>query len=148
MGKRMDMQDCATAVLDWDEMLPAVAQGAIGIQCRSDDERSLKYIDALNCMDTHVCVNCERAFLESLDGNCKTPIAGQARIVDGKIKFRGLVAMPDGSQKFEIESEGQISDAYKIGKKAGDDLRREAGEDFFTKMIELSPQMVLGQITK
>merc|ERR1719484_461485 len=89
--KRMEMQDCATAVLEWDEMLPAVAQGAIGIQCRSDDKRSLRYIDALNCMDTHVCVNCERAFLEALDGNCKTPIAGQARIIDGKIKFRGLI---------------------------------------------------------
>jgi len=146
--KRMGMDEFATAVLDWDEMLPAVAQGAIGIQCRSDDEQSLKYLDALNHHDTKVCVDCERAFLESLDGNCKTPIAGQARIVNGKIKFRGLVAMPDGSQKFEIESEGEISDAYKIGKKAGDDLRIEAGEEFFTKMIELSPQMVLGQITK
>ena len=112
--KRMEMQDCATAVLDWDEMLPAVAQGAIGIQCRSDDERSLKYIDALNCMDTHVCVNCERAFLEALDGNCKTPIAGQARIVDGKIVFRGLIAMPDGSEKYTTESTGAIEDAVEI----------------------------------
>merc|ERR1719491_8197 len=146
--KRMGMDGCATSVLEWDTMLPAIAQGAIGIQCRSDDERSLKFIDALNHPETKICVDCERAFLESLDGNCKTPIAGQARIVNGKIKFRGLVAMPDGSQKFEIESEGEISDAYKIGKKAGDDLRIEAGEEFFTKMIELSPQMVLGQITK
>merc|ERR1712127_172779 len=101
----------ATAVLEWTEMLPAVAQGAIGIQCRSDDEQSLKYIDALNDMDTHVCVNCERAFLEALDGNCKTPIAVQARIVDGKIKFRGLISMPNGSEVYKIESEGEVSDA-------------------------------------
>ena len=146
--KRMDMDDCATAVLDWDEMLPAVAQGAIGIQCRSDDERSLKYIGALNHPDTKACVDCERAFLEALDGNCKTPIAGQARIIDGKIKFKGLIAMPDGSQKFETESEGEIADAAKIGRAAGEKVKADAGEKFFEMMVEMSPQQVLGQITK
>jgi hydroxymethylbilane synthase len=146
--KRMDMDECATSVLDWDEMLPAVAQGAIGIQCRSDDERSLKYITALNHPETLACVTCERGFLEALDGNCKTPIAGQARIVDGKIKFRGLIAMPDGSQKFEIESEGEISEALDIGRKAGEKLKADAGEKFFQMMVEMSPQQVLGQITK
>jgi len=146
--KRMDMDGCATSVLDWEEMLPAVAQGAIGIQCRSDDERSLKYIDALNHPETKVCVDCERAFLEALDGNCKTPIAGQARIIDGKIKFRGLIAMPDGSQKFEIESEGELEDAKKIGREAGEAVKAEAGDKFFEMMVEMSPQQVLGQITK
>eukprot|EP00526_Cylindrotheca_closterium_P018783 CAMPEP_0113639574 /NCGR_PEP_ID=MMETSP0017_2-20120614/20762_1 /TAXON_ID=2856 /ORGANISM="Cylindrotheca closterium" /LENGTH=360 /DNA_ID=CAMNT_0000550797 /DNA_START=41 /DNA_END=1123 /DNA_ORIENTATION=- /assembly_acc=CAM_ASM_000147 len=146
--KRMDMDGCATSVLEWDEMLPAVAQGAIGIQCRSDDERALKYIDALNHPDTKVCVDCERAFLEALDGNCKTPIAGQARVVDGKIEFRGLIAMPDGSQKFETESSGEIADAKKIGLEAGEKLKAEAGDKFFEMMVEMSPQQVLGQITK
>ena len=144
----MDMDKYATAVLDWEEMLPAVAQGAIGVQCRADDERALKYINKLNDMDTHVCVNCERAFLEALDGNCKTPIAGQARIIDGKIVFRGLIAMPDGSQKFSVESEGEIEDAVKIGKEAGEKLKADAGDKFFEMMVEMSPQQVLGQITK
>ena len=148
--KRMDMDGCATSVLDWDEMLPAVAQGAIGIQCRSDDERSLKYINALNHMDTHICVNCERAFLEALDGNCKTPIAGQARIIDdGKnIEFRGLIAMPDGSEKFETKVTGPVSEAYDLGKSAGEELKERAGAKFFEMMVEMSPQQVLGQITK
>ena len=146
--KRMDMDGCATSVLDWDEMLPAVAQGAIGIQCRDDDERSLKFIAALNDPPTKACVDCERAFLEALDGNCKTPIAGQARIVDGKIVFRGLIAMPDGSVKFETTSEGAIEDAASIGKKAGEELKAEAGDKFFEMMVEMSPQQVLGQITK
>ena len=106
--KRMDMDGCATTVLDWDEMLPAVAQGAIGIQCRDDDERSLKYLEKLNHADTKAAVDCERAFLEALDGNCKTPIAGQARIVDGKILFRGLIAMPDGSLVYKTESERDL----------------------------------------
>jgi len=146
--KRMGMQDCATAVLEWDEMLPAVAQGAIGIQCRSDDERSLKYIDALNHEETYACVTCERAFLEALDGNCKTPIAGQAKIVDGKIQFRGLIAMPDGSLKYETTREGSIEEAHSIGKSAGEELKAEAGDKFFEMMVEMSPQQVLGQITK
>merc|ERR1712127_985082 len=142
------MDGCATAVLEWDEMLPAVAQGAIGIQCRSDDKKSLKYLDALNHEDTLACVNCERAFLEALDGNCKTPIAGQAKIVDGKIVFRGLIAMPDGSLKFETEATGEIADAVDVGRKAGDELKARAGDKFFEMMVEMSPQQVLGQITK
>merc|ERR1719491_2706805 len=93
--KRMSMEGCATSVLDWDEMLPAVAQGAIGIQCRDNDERSLKLLDALNHKPTKACVDCERAFLEALDGNCKTPIAAQAKIVDEQIMFRGLIASPN-----------------------------------------------------
>jgi len=146
--KRMGMEEFATTVLDWEEMLPAVAQGAIGIQCRSDDERSLAYLAKLNHPETKACVDCERAFLAALDGNCKTPIAGQARIIDGKIAFRGLVAMPDGTEKYDIESTGEISDAESIGTKAGDSIREQAGEAFFEKMVELSPQMVIGQITK
>ena len=135
--KRMNMDGCATSVLDWDEMLPAVAQGAIGIQCRSDDERSLKYIEALNHPETKACVDCERAFLEALDGNCKTPIAGQARIIDGKIKFRGLIAMPDGSLKYETEADGEVANAKEIGLKAGQELKERAGEKFFEMMVEM-----------
>jgi hydroxymethylbilane synthase len=146
--KRMSMDGCATSVLDWNDMLPAVAQGAIGIQCRSDDERSLKYIDALNHPPTKACVDCERAFLEALDGNCKTPIAGQARIIDDKIVFRGLIAMPDGSTKYETEDTGAISEAKDIGRRAGEKLKADAGDEFFKMMVEMSPQQVLGQLTK
>lgn len=146
--KRMGMEGCATSILDWEEMLPSVAQGAIGIQCRSDDERSLKYIDALNHVETFAAVDCERGFLAALDGNCKTPIAGQARIIDGKIVFRGLIAMPDGSEKFECEAEGEVADAHSIGFNAGVELKARAGEVFFAEMVATSSQQVLGQITK
>jgi hydroxymethylbilane synthase len=83
--KRMHMTDHVTSILGWDEMLPAVAQGAIGIQCRSDDERAHRYIEALNCLDTKKCVDTERAFLAALDGNCRTPIAGQAVIRNSEL---------------------------------------------------------------
>jgi hydroxymethylbilane synthase len=148
--KRMDMAAFATSVLDWDEMLPAVAQGAIGIQCRDDDTRSLTYLAALNHAPTKACVDCERAYLAALDGNCKTPIAGQARLSeDGTtLLFRGLIAMPDGSIRYDTEMEAPIEDAVALGTKAGQYLKAQAGEKFFQMMVEMSPQQVLGQLTK
>jgi hydroxymethylbilane synthase len=129
--KRMDMADEATAVLEWEEMLPAVAQGAIGIQCRDDDERALRYIDALNHEETFTCVSCERAFLAALDGNCKTPIAGQAQIIDGELRFQGLVASVDGSNIYRSSKVGAPADAEKIGREAGEEIKAEAGIEFF-----------------
>ena len=65
------------------------------------------------------CVSCERAFLAELDGSCKTPIAGQAKIVGDEIHFRGLVSSPDGKQNFRAERKGPVADFMKIGKEAG-----------------------------
>lgn len=118
--KRMDMTQHLTSIIEWDEMLPAVAQGAIGIQCRSDDERSLKYLAALTHAETKIAVDCERAFLATLDGNCKTPIAGQARMEGDKLVFRGLVAKPDGSAVFETMRVGSPSEGVAMGKDAGE----------------------------
>mmetsp|Transcript_4758 Transcript_4758/g.12282 ORF Transcript_4758/g.12282 Transcript_4758/m.12282 type:complete len:342 (-) Transcript_4758:515-1540(-) len=130
--KRMDMEDELTQILDYDEMLPAVAQGAIGIQCRDDDDRALRYIAALNHGPTFEAVTCERAFLAALDGNCKTPIAGRAVIDDdGTLRFKGLVAKPDGSEIYTVEREGPVADAAKIGTEAGDQVKAEAGIEFF-----------------
>ena len=77
---RMDMTDNATTVLSTEEMLPAVAQGAIGISCRTGDANMLRFVEPLNHAPTKICVDCERAFLEKLDGSCRTPIAGHAYI--------------------------------------------------------------------
>lgn len=118
--KRMQMEEHLTSIIEWDEMLPAVAQGAIGIQCRDDDDRSRGYIDALCHGPTKTAVDCERAFLEALDGNCKTPIAGQAKIEGDELVFRGLVAKPDGSVIHETSRRGSPDDAVQMGKDAGD----------------------------
>lgn len=142
--KRMDMQDEATAVLEMDEMLPAVAQGAIGIQCREDDERALRYIAPLNHEDTFTAVSCERAFLAALDGNCKTPIAGQAKILpDGTLHFSGLVAKPDGSQIFRVERSGPVADAERIGTEAGEQIKADAGIAFFEWLQQQQPELAV-----
>jgi len=123
---RMEMTEFLTAVLDMHEMLPAVSQGAIGIQCRDDDASALKYLAGLNHAPTKTCVDCERAFLAALDGNCRTPIAGQAVIVDGVLKFEGLLARDDGSELLRIKREGQPEDAVQLGTDAGAELKRQA----------------------
>lgn len=132
--KRMSMEEHATKVLEWDEMLPAIAQGAISFQCRSDDERVLNYLKLLSHDDTFQAVTCERAFLAALDGNCKTPIAGQAKVIDGELHLKGLVASPDGQKIFRCERKGKVSEATEIGKDAGLEIRNEAGEAFFQEM--------------
>mmetsp|Transcript_64686 Transcript_64686/g.209880 ORF Transcript_64686/g.209880 Transcript_64686/m.209880 type:complete len:447 (-) Transcript_64686:129-1469(-) len=133
--KRMNMTEHATRILEWDEMLPAISQGAISLQCASDDEATLKYLRPLNHRQTFEAVTCERAFLASLDGNCKTPIAGQAKVsADGQLHLIGLVSSPDGQKIFRVTRSGAASDAATIGKDAGMEIRKEAGEKFFEDM--------------
>ncbi|KAK9826755.1 hypothetical protein WJX81_005847 [Elliptochloris bilobata] len=132
--KRLSMADKATSVLSVDDMLPAVAQGAIGIACREDDSAARKLLGALNHEDTRLAVVCERAFLAALDGSCRTPIAGLAqRDASGGLAFRGLVAAVDGSKIFQTSREGAYNDedVARLGKEAGEQLKAEAGPDFF-----------------
>jgi hydroxymethylbilane synthase len=130
--KRLGMTDVIAnaQTIQWDEMLPAVAQGAIGIQCRSDDEKALAYLAVLNHHETKLAVDCERAFLAELDGNCRTPIAGQAKIVDGKMHFRGLISKPDGKEMISVTRIGEPADAVEIGHAAGREIKEIAGSNF------------------
>ncbi|CDF34733.1 unnamed protein product [Chondrus crispus] len=112
-------------------MLPAVAQGAIGITCRDGDQAMLDFLAPLNHPETKTCVDCERSFLARLDGSCRTPIAGQACIEDGVLHFRGLVAKPDGSVVFETGKSGKPADALAIGTDAGTELKEKMGDNFF-----------------
>ena len=130
--KRLGMEDVIadSQIVTWDDMLPAVAQGAIGIQCRSNDKRVLGILDKLNHPDTFNCVNCEREFLRVLDGNCRTPIAGQAKIIDGKLHFRGMISMPDGTRMIKVARVGEVSDAVAIGNDAAQEIRKTAGDKF------------------
>ncbi|XP_057961112.1 porphobilinogen deaminase, chloroplastic [Malania oleifera] len=133
--KRLQMTENVTSILAIDEMLPAVAQGAIGIACRSNDDKMANYIASLNHEETRFAVACERAFLETLDGSCRTPIAGYAyQSKDGNCIFKGLVASPDGMQVLETSRQGPyvLEDMILMGKDAGKELLSRAGPNFFS----------------
>ncbi|MBA0828909.1 hypothetical protein Goarm_013536, partial [Gossypium armourianum] len=127
--RRLSMTENVTSVLPIDEMLPAVAQGAIGIACRSNDEKMANYLASLNHEETRLAVTCERAFLETLDGSCRTPIAGYAsKDEDGNCIFKGLVASPDGTRVLETSRKGAYAfeDMVMMGKDAGKELLSRA----------------------
>lgn len=128
--KRLGLTEHVTSLLSTDEMLPAIAQGAIGIAHRTGESQVDEYLSALNHEDTRIAVVCERAFLAALDGSCRTPIAGHAfRNAEGQLQFRGLVASPDGAQIVEASRSGAmtVEDALMIGKEAGEEIRANAG---------------------
>jgi hydroxymethylbilane synthase len=129
--RRLGRADAATAVLDIDDFLPAVGQGAVGIEARAADGRTLGLLAAINDPDTLTAVEAERAFLAVLDGSCRTPIAGHARIADGSVTFRGLILRPDGSEAHETARTGSRNEAMLIGADAGRELKARAAPDFF-----------------
>ena len=132
--ERLGVTGHVTSVLPTDEMLPAVAQGAIGVSCRSDDVETRELLQALNDASTATAVACERAFLGELDGSCRTPIAGLAEIADGTLRFRGLVLTPEGTKWHEIEQRGLPSDAVSIGASSGRELLALAGPNFLASL--------------
>ncbi|AJY48430.1 hydroxymethylbilane synthase [Martelella endophytica] len=128
---RLGMEDVATEVLSVREFLPAPAQGVICIEQRADDARISELLAPINDDDTFDAVTCERAFLAALDGSCRTPIAGFARCFNERISFSGMILTPDGSKAFDIKTDSMRGEAEKIGRWAGNELRRRAGPGFF-----------------
>ena len=129
--KRLGLVQHATTIMPIHEFLPAVAQGAIGIEARANDERTREILSRINHADTFTAIACERAFLAELDGSCKTPIAGHATLSGDALQFRGLIARPDGAAAHDIAGTGHRKDASKIGTEAGHELKRLAGSNFF-----------------
>lgn len=128
--RRLGLEDRVTALMDDAEMLPAIAQGAIGVETRIGDTRMGAYLTPLHDETTSLCVDAERAFLAELDGSCRTPIAGLARRDGNHLHFRGQILTPDGSQSFETEREGTVSDGVAMGTDAARELLDAAGPDF------------------
>ena len=128
---RLGLAAAATAPLDVDEFLPAVGQGVIALETRAGNARTLTRLAAINDAATATALAAERAFLAVLDGSCRTPIAGHARLDGGALYLRGLVVKPDGSESFETERRGNAADAVAMGEDAGRELRSRAGADFF-----------------
>jgi hydroxymethylbilane synthase len=124
--KRLGLTQHATKIMSVEEFLPAVGQGAIGIEARANDTRTRELLARINHPDTSTTLACERAFLAELDGSCKTPIGGHAVISGDTIHFRGLLAHPDGEPSCEHRTSGPRADAIKIGVETGRRIKREA----------------------
>ncbi len=129
--RRLGMADVATSIIEADEILPAVAQGAVGVTCRTDDAKARQWLEMLNHVPTTIRVNAERAMLEVLDGSCRTPIGALAEIgEDGELTLRGLVARPDGSEIIRTMAVGTINAAEALGREVGEELKGRAGPGF------------------
>ena len=129
--KRLGQDMAAMTVLAPEDMLPAVGQGALAIECRVGDEAVAALLQPLVDAPTAAAVACERALLAALDGSCRTPIAGLA-VPDGAggLRLDALVARPDGSACHRLQRAGAIADAAAIGREAGSALRAAAGPDW------------------
>ena len=129
---RLGLDHHIRTLLSPEAFLPAVAQGAIGIECRADDADIQTLIAALNDGDTMACVTAERAMLLVLDGSCRTPIAGLATLEGHRMHLRGEVLSLDGSIRHAQSLVGDRADAEKLGTTLGAALRAQAGEALLT----------------
>lgn len=124
--KRLGLAQHITQPLPFEVMLPAVAQGAVGIECRRDDVAICALLERINHQPTFLAVNAERAMLAVVDGDCHTPLCGHARIGDsGELSLSGIWYTLDGSQHFSVQQNGAAEQAEDIGRKAGEALKQQ-----------------------
>jgi hydroxymethylbilane synthase len=132
---RLGKAHAASSIFSETELLPAVAQGTIGIEMRTADHDLRKLFAAINHVTTDLCVTLEREFLTVLDGSCKTPIAGLAtRDGNANMTFKGSALSPDGKRRFDVTRNSVVEtrqQAQAMGRDAGNDLLARAGRNFF-----------------
>ena len=132
--KRLGLTGHISSLLDVDAYPPACGQGAVVIECRQDDVATRELLVKIDDRPTARAVRCERAFLDVLDGSCRTPIAGHARIEGNDLVFDGLLLAPDGQTVFSERRSGPAAEAAMIGAAAGRAVRNQAGEDFLARL--------------
>jgi len=116
-----------------EQMLPAIGQGAIALQCKKDDKKTLNILKAINDKETYYCIQAERALLEAIGGDCDTAIGGLAKLSNDKISLKSELFSNDGKKKFEFQSSGHFRESKEIGYKVGKELLKKAGPDFVTQ---------------
>lgn len=131
---RMGLLDKVTAPLSTEEILPAVAQGAVGVERRVNDAEVAELLQKLHHVETGLRIAAERATLAVLDGSCRTPIAALALIDGKKLAMRAMILSPDGSEVIETSREGLALDAVALGADAGEELKGRAGSHFFDEV--------------
>jgi len=116
-----------------EQMLPALGQGAIALQCKKDDQKTLNILKTINDKETYYCIQAERSLLEAIDGDCDTAIGGLAKLSNDKIFLKSELFSNDGKKKFEFQSLGHFREAKEIGYKVGKELLKRAGSNFTTQ---------------
>jgi hydroxymethylbilane synthase len=129
--KRLGMTEVVKSAIAPEDVLPAVAQGAIGIERRIADTRAAAMLEAIHHGPTGQRLAAERAFLAGLDGSCETPIAGLAELDGGTLRLRGEILRPDGSEVLTDDRTAPVEDGAKLGAEMARALRARAGEGFF-----------------
>ena len=129
---RLGLAHVAKSAIDPEEMLPAVAQGAIGVERRVSDDRVAAMLAAIHDRETGLRLAAERAFLARLDGSCETPIAGLALVQGDQLWLRGEILRPDGSLSLTGERRGSAADGVALGRDLAEELLGQAGPDFFS----------------
>ncbi|WP_420861198.1 hydroxymethylbilane synthase [Algirhabdus cladophorae] len=130
--RRLKMDDVPRTAIEVTQMLPAVAQGAIGIERRADDLRAAEMLEAIHDGPTGQRLAAERAFLAALDGSCETPIGGLAVLDGGTVKLRGEILRVDGSEVLTDAGDAPIEDGPELGTQMANTLRSQAPDDFFS----------------
>lgn len=124
--RRLGLQAHITSLISVDEMLPAVAQGAIAIQIKQSSG-AMVTVATINHAESNIAVTCERSFMTALDGSCRTPIAGLAVLERGQLVFRGEALTLDGKYMFTAQRIGAPSDAARMGREAGEEVKAKGG---------------------
>ena len=133
--KRLGLAQRITRALTPEEMLPAIAQGVIGIECRADDAATHALIDPLNDTDTRYRTLAERAMNATLSGGCQAPVAGYSELDNGILHLRGLVGRPDGSELVLGEISGPAADAELLGQQLADDLLARGARPILAELL-------------
>lgn len=128
---RLGMKEAAASAISPEEMLPAVAQGAIGIERRADDANTAELLAAIHDTPTGQRLAAERAFLATLDGSCETPIAALAELDGDTLRLRGEVLRPDGSESLSEDRTAPVEQGAELGREMAQSLLAKAGPGFF-----------------
>ena len=131
--KMLNLENEVKEVFTVDQMLPAIGQGAIALQCRKDDKETLNIVKMANDKESYCCIQAERALLETIGGDCDTAVGGLAKLSNKKIVLKSELFSSDGNKKFEVQSSGHFKEAQEIGYKVGKELLKKAGSNFKTQ---------------
>jgi len=129
----LNLRNQVKEVFTIEQMLPAIGQGAIALQCKKDDQKTLNILKAINDKETYYCIQAERALLDAIGGDCDTAIGGLAKLLNDKISLKSELFSNDGKKKFAFESSGHFRESKEIGYKVGKELLKKAGSDFTTQ---------------